>query len=254
MIELDDRVGAVELARHLPPHLTQIQRLQFGDARFFGQGPEGPIPVGIERKRIGDLVSSMQDGRLSGHQLVGMLSRYQVVYLLVEGLWRADPKEGVLQVMRRGKWVPLNHGKRLYMARDVGNYLNTLAVMCGVIVWRSSRQESSAQWILSTYRWWQKAWRDHKSHYRFSMPLPNGMGVQLRKPHLTERLAKELPGVGWERARALGKRFKTPLDLLLADEKDLREVAGVGKVLARRIVDAIQGQGGGGRGKGKGKQ
>lgn len=240
MIELDDRVGAVELARHLPPKLTRIQRLQFGDARFFGNGPEGPVPVGIERKRISDLVSSMQDGRLSGHQMVGMMSRYQVVYLLVEGLWRADPKEGVLQVMRRGKWAPLHHGKRIYMARDIMNYLNTLAVMCGVIVWRSSKPETSAQWIVSTYRWWQKEWKDHKSHIRFQMPLPGGMGVSLRKPVLVERIAKELPGVGWERARAMAKVFRTPIDLLLADEKQLLGVPGVGKVLARRIVDAIQ--------------
>jgi ERCC4-type nuclease len=45
--------------------------------------------------------------------------------------------------------------------------------------------------------------------------------------------------VGWDKANALGARFKTPEALLLASEKQLMEVDGIGKKLARGILDGI---------------
>lgn len=239
MLEIDDRIGAVELAPYLPKNLTKVRRLQYADVCWLGNGPDGPIPIGVERKRIGDLISSMEDGRLSGHQLVGMQTRYQVLYLLVEGLWRGDPKTGVLQVFKQRKWVPLKHGTRRYMLRDIANYLSTLTILCGIHVWKSSTIEMSAQWLLATYKWWQKEWKEHKSHLRFATALTPGTAVSLKKPGLVRRIAKELPGVGWERAAELEKHFPTVMDLLMADEGDLRQVAGIGKGLAAQITDAL---------------
>ena len=42
------------------------------------------------------------------------------------------------------------------------------------------------------------------------------------KPSLVRRIAAELPGVGWERALAVEKRFRTIEDLMIATEEELR--------------------------------
>ena len=270
-ITIDNRVGAVELAKHLPPSLTRVQRLEFADIAFFGNGPNEndpggediPVPVGIERKALPDFINSMEDGRLAGHQLLGLRSHYQVVYLLIEGNWRAGA-DGVLEVLgmggagtggaggRKGKgsgrktWRPYSYGGRFRMYRDIVNYANSLAIVCGVRVWRTSGIKESAEWILSTYRWWQKPWREHRSHLRFviggpASPLNPDNPVALSKPNLMRRIAKELPGIGWEKSKALAAAFPTPMDLVLATESDLLAVPGIGKELAGRIVTALQG-------------
>lgn len=240
MIEIDDRVGAVELADHLPHNLVKVKRLKYADVWFMGNGPEGPVPIGVERKRLNDLLQSMADGRLVGHQLLGMSTRYSVVYLLIEGMWRADPREGVIQVYRKRKWVPVHHGKRMFMMRDLAAFLNTLSVLCGVRMWRSDTIQASGQWLLGLYRWWQKEWTEHKSHLRFhDIPDPTRSGARLVRPSLMQRILKEFPGVGWERAKDLAKAFPTVGSLADATERDLLRVRGVGKVLARQIWEGI---------------
>ena len=52
---------------------------------FTGQGPNGPVSVGIEYKRMGDALACMVGGRFTGHQLPGLRQSYQQYWLLVEG-------------------------------------------------------------------------------------------------------------------------------------------------------------------------
>src|SRR5258708_3403809 len=65
-----------------------VTELSFGDAMFLGKGPEGECSVGFERKKLDDLITSMKDRRLSGHQLRGCWQAYTFVYLLSEGIFR----------------------------------------------------------------------------------------------------------------------------------------------------------------------
>ena len=90
MILLDDRTGSGELLPLFRPYDAPVElaRLDFGDACWLGNGATGPELVGVERKTIHDLVSSMRSKRLSGYQLPGLLRTYDWVYLLVEGVWR----------------------------------------------------------------------------------------------------------------------------------------------------------------------
>ena len=48
--------------------------------------------------------------------------------------------------------------------------------------------------------------------------------------------------VGWEKSSAAASRFKTVLEMVAATEKEWREVPGVGKVLAKKIVEAVNGE------------
>lgn len=242
MIDIDDRIGSVELAKHLPEEITHVCRLTFGDAAFLGNGPEGPVPIGIERKKVPDLVSSMETGRLSGHQLVGMRARYELVYLLVEGFWRPNTKTGTLEIMKGGKWREYRAGRRQYNFKAVASYLQSLVMFGGVHIWISQSIYASCQWLQGLYEWWQKPWEAHKSHLRFQIFHEPGTAVPLRKPSLLRRLVKELPDVGWEKSRALEKRFRTLPDLVMANEEDLLQVEGIGKIGARKILREIHGE------------
>lgn len=235
MMDIDNRVGAMSLAG-LVTVPRRLVRLQYADVAWEGNGPDGvPVHIGIERKALLDLLNSMVSGRLSGHQLIGLTNSYNYVYVLVEGMWRPRPKDGILE-RRSGKdWKEVAMGKRRFMYRDVANYLNTLAVRAGVTVWRTADIRESAAWLDSLYKWWNKPWDQHSSHTRFNMTGDNG-AVLLRKPSLTVRMAKELAGVGWDRARAIAAHFgHSPVALVLATEEELMQVDGVGKVLAQRI-------------------
>ena len=54
-------------------------------------------------------------------------------------------------------------------------------------------------------------------------------------------MVKEIEGVGWERAKMIGRRYGNIMSLACADVKELTEVEGVGKVLAGRILNALRG-------------
>jgi ERCC4-type nuclease len=232
VIFLDNRVGSKELAPLLTVP-TELTRLEYGDASFVGRGADGPVHIGMERKTIMDLAKSLSTGRLSGHQLIGMLKLYDVVYLLVEGLWRVDPNSGLLmRVDGKGSWRYLKIGARRFMAREVFKYINTLQMKAGVIYRRTASIYETAEWLQSDYAWWQKSWEDHRSHLQWQRPVETPMLV---KPGMVERVSSQVEGVGWDKARSLGKEFKSVRELLEASPKRLAKVKGIGKKLSEKI-------------------
>lgn len=235
-ILIDDRAGSAELEPFIPG-TKEITRLNSGDFAIFGNGPTGLAMVGVERKTLGDLIQSMESGRLSGHQLGKLQEDYEYVYLLVEGLWRPRAKDGLLEHWK-GRWKPYHTGRRRYMARDIGNYLNTLAVCCGVMIWRTDTPQHTGKWLADLRGWWNKPWDKHRSHInQFVVPPPSR--AYLTKPTLLHRVIKELEGVGWDKGKAIAEHFGSMSNLLFASEESLREVPGIGKTLARRIYRQI---------------
>jgi ERCC4-type nuclease len=239
-IYVDNRVGSKELISHIS-NTTQLTRLEYGDVFWLGHGPDGPCTVCVERKTIGDLVSSIDSGRLSGHQLLGMLNSYDYVYLLVEGIWHSGD-EGILERYVRGRWRPLVYGNRQYMAREVENYLNTLAVTCGVHVWRTQTIGDTGSWIDHTHSWWSKPWDHHQSHRQFRVDVPPSQGALLRRPSLLRRCLKEFDGVGWGKSKDLAARYHNLYEFAMeVQEAELRKVPGIGKILADKIMRQIHG-------------
>lgn len=237
MILIDRRTGSKELAAVIAAPFT-VTTLEYGDASFTGNGPTPGLPVfiGIERKTIMDLLSSITSGRLSGHQLIGLLNSYNYTYLLVEGMWRPSPT-GILQRWS-GKWRDVSLGQRRFMYREVANYLNSLTILCGVHVWRTETLSQSGHWITALYGWWQKEWEGHRAHIQHSA-APPPPSAYLRKPSITHRVAKEFEGVGWDKGKALASHFKSVHSLVNATEAKLRLVPGIGKKLARTITEEV---------------
>ena len=239
MIYIDNRVGSKDLLPLMPKNSSELTYLEFGDAMFLGRGVDDvPVSVGIERKRINDLLTSMTSGRLSGHQIPGLTAAYDVVYLVIEGLWRACPVNGILEKPRAHGWSAVRLGSRTFMAKEIWSFLNTLQILAGLYIWRSGSARATAQWVTNLYHWWNSKPVDaHKSHL-----APHVACAQLsnKKPPLVQRVAAELPGIGFGKSKRVIERFSTLTELVLASESDWREIEGIGKTLSKRIVKEIQ--------------
>lgn len=243
MIRLDERVGSKELERLFTPYgiVPLLTRLEFGDLDFIGHGPKGDTAVVIERKRIDDLIQSMQSHRLSGHQLPGMARQYDYCYLVVEGIWRRG-KEGNVEVLTNG-WV-----SRGLSYRAITSYLSTLQLRAGVNVWQTTNEYDTVGWVVDTYRWWtQKKWDEHNAHEAVYAPADTnqGQGRKLsfkpREVRLAEKIALQLPGIADKRASE--KKLQGFIEKLLGVGKDRWEKeGGVGKSTAQKIQGALNGR------------
>jgi ERCC4-type nuclease len=247
VITIDDRIGSKELAHLFQPYGIPItlERMDAGDLAWIGKGPRGEVAVGVERKRVDDLLASMQDGRLSGRQLPALARDYDYVYLVIEGIWKPG-KEGELQVWEGGEW----RTRRIH-TRAVTNYLMGLTLRAGLICWRTGTKEETVAFIVDQYRMWEKEWDRHRCHERAytaaegdvdrSLELPAGRRVRFQewKPReigAVERVLLQVPGIGAEKARQIGKQFASVADMVNAGEEEwLRVVTRDGGGRHRRM-------------------
>lgn len=245
MIQIDDRQGSAELAPMFPPGVpVVVSRLEYGDFAFIGRGPEDePVSVGVERKAMKDLLNSMVTGRLSGHQLVGLVNTYHYVYIIVEGMWRFNPNDGMLEERAGINWIPIQLGSRRFMAKEVLGFLHTLMVKTGVMVFYTNSRKETAQVVNVLYGWWvNKTFDEHTAHLGLVKRHQSGdNAVELVKAPLLRRVAAELPGVGWQKSREVARYFTSVLEMSLASEREWRQIPGIGKTLAKRIMGQING-------------
>lgn len=232
-IYVDKRAGSVELyaplsQRSVPVELTT---LAFGDCCFIGHGPQHPVLIGIERKRITDLLQSLTTGRLSGHQVPGLIEHYPYRWLLVEGQYR-ESRDGLIEVPRKGRWETI----RLHYAA-LEAYLVTLTLRAGLRVQRTYSLDESVAWLSVLWSWWtKKEWSEHRSHLALHDAADYGA---FYKPTLVHRVAAQLPGID-EKARDVAAKFQSVQDLMNAEEATWREIPGIGKITAARIHKALR--------------
>lgn len=243
LIQIDERTGSAELQSLFPPGVpTIVGRLEFGDFAFLGNGPEDePVSIGVERKGIKDLLNSISTGRLAGHQLIGLVNNYHYVYIVVEGLWRFNPTDGMLEERCGQGWEPIQLGSRRFMAREVLSFLHTLMVKTGVMVFYSGTKRETVQVVSMLHGWWSnKSWDEHTAHLGLVKQHKSTDGaVELVKAPLLRRVAAELPGIGWQKSREVAKHFGSVLEMSLATEREWRQIPGIGKILAERITKEI---------------
>ncbi len=236
MIQIDNRKGSKELAPFISEP-TELKRLHFADFAFQGNGPHGPVSVGIERKSIRDLISSIISGRLSGHQLIGLINSYDYVTIVVDGAFKTG-KDGYIRVpIGRGKWVVLQNGNQAVSRSFIDNYLYSLFLSNNVYNQFNSSARQTGLWVEAQYKWWQKPWAKHSAHLSFYTAPPKK--AIFKKPSVTHRMIKEVDKVGWEVGLKIARAFPTMASIVMAEQKDLEKIPGVGKVLAARILDSL---------------
>lgn len=233
MMYVDRRAGSGELFLPLQSAglACELTTLDYGDCAFVGNGSAGEILIGIERKTVRDLLQSMQTGRLSGHQLPGLVEQYAYRWLLVEGPYRCG-KDGRIEIPWRTGWEPV---RLMYSAVEA--YLLTLTLRGGLHVQRTFGIQESAQWLAALYHWWTaKDWQAHRSHLALHQPADAAIWS---RPTLVQRMAAQLPGID-EKAKPVGEHFKTVAAMVAAEETQWRTIPGIGKVTAARVRAAMR--------------
>jgi ERCC4-type nuclease len=252
MILIDSRIGSKELLPYFKPFGVQVEltELEFGDLCWDGNGPSNSsVMIGVERKTIHDLISSMRSKRLSGKQLPGLLRTYDYVYLVVEGITRVG-EQGQMEIWLRKGWVPLRVGS--YPQRDptsaprmgsgtilyteIDHYLSTLTHLCGVSVISTSNPTQTVAWAVSRYKWWSdKRWEQHHAHKEIYAPPPEQRGRRMfSQVSLVGKMAAQITGVD-RKAFDVEKKFKSVREMVNAEVKEWEKIKGVGKKLAESI-------------------
>lgn len=193
----------------------------------------------MERKTLGDLVSSIFSGRLSAHQLPGMLKTYDVAIVVVEGIWRPT-EEGAIEVWwsprgeNWGKWVAF---KSQATYRAVVRYLMTLRFKARIHVERTTCVVETARWAYDLYRWWnEKAWEDHHAHLQADRTFdPRPDRLLWREPDFVQQVAMAFPGIGETRSFAAAESFESVWEMVAASAKEWSKVDGVGPLTAGRL-------------------
>lgn len=230
MITVDSRVGSGELHRLFPSGTAKVGQLEYGDFAWMGNGPDGPVMLGAERKTIGDLLQSLNTDRFVGHQLPGLTNNYHRVYLVVEGHVRPSPRDNTLEWRVNGQWEKETHGLRPIMYRDFIGRLHTFQEMANLRVVHTDSPQSTVVHVLALYHWWDKKWCDHQSMCAIYEPRP----PMLSKPSLMRRFANVIPGIGWERSEAVAAHFGTVDAMVNAEPKEWERIDGIGKGIAKK--------------------
>ncbi len=205
MILVDGATGSAELVEPLRRMRLPVEQthLDFGDVAVIGRGVKGvSLFIGIELKKIGELVQSMNSARLQGHQLRGMIAAYDRRYLIVEGDFHHD-KHG-RAVMARGRRSGLLRGAP--SAMDFEKRLLNLQVRGGLITRHVSTRRDTLRVICAWYRYWTDRDLDaHKSHIAIYAPdLDRALCVPVSD--FRKGLVAACPGLGFAMSGVIEKR------------------------------------------------
>lgn len=250
MMLVDNQEGSKELLPFLDPdtalpcRIVNAQGQPIGDVAFHGNGPDGDVQIGVEVKRLADLLSSESTGRLAGTQLPRMLgsdatghANYDFIWLLSIGRHRCGP-QGYLEV-RRGKfWAPYRIGSRPVPYGYLEAFLIELQVM-GILHKNVYDYQEAAAWLGVLYRWFAKPWDKHKAMRKLdksrALTLFPGLDESTKQ---RLRTFETLPNLGFERALTAARVFPSIVAGVTAPEQEWAKVPGIGKVIARSVVRA----------------
>lgn len=225
----------------VPCEVVPMAVMPYGDACFQGNGPDGPISVGIERKKIHDLLQCIDDHRLSARQMVGMRETYHKCYLYVEGLFKPH-EDGTLMEGFLGKdgklsWGPLRYRSQTVKYSKLRRYLFSIAHGGFDVVYTRDIFQTAYD-VTEAYHYWNKKWKDHTSLLelqKFALPCLTG------EPSLTRKWAHDIRGIGIKHSEQAEKVFKSPIKLATASEMEWLRIEGIGVDTAQRIVREING-------------
>jgi ERCC4-type nuclease len=190
--------------------------------------------IGVERKRLSDMLSSIRTGRFSGEQLPKLIDTYEHSYLIVEGVYRCNYADGALEQPWGNGWHPVRLSRTAppIVSLELYAFLNTIATLTPTRVLHSHCEKDTVEQVVGLQRWWGKPWDKHHGHVALHSTPDQ---VLLGKAGTVRRVAATLNGVGWEKSGAISDRFKTVEEMVMATVKDWEKLPGFGKVMARKV-------------------
>lgn len=256
MILVDYKKGGEKKDEDTPQKMVDILKglghqaakddLKFSDVMFEGKGPNGLISIGIERKTLHDMLHCIHDGRLSGHQLIGMnQSGFDVKFILLEGYWRVHEPDGWLMESWNGGqgWGYCTPGSnrpgmgRRILYSELYRYLLSLQ-LGGFILLQSPDLYRSCVNISECYHYFQKKWDSHTALLQMQRVVIPTMNF---KPSLTREWAFAIQGIGEELSALVERQFRTPIRLATASEAEWLAIPGIGAGKAKAAVEEILG-------------
>jgi len=230
-------------SRELLPTIQRIgyqavlANLKYADFAFEGNGPEGVINIGVERKSLHDMLHCIDDARYAGVQRGGMRTLYQLSFLAIEGLYKPHDNEGTLMEGFKGgaSWGVCRYRQRPPLYSKLFNYLVSVA-LSGVIITPSRDQYGTAYNVCMLYEYFRKAWDDHTSLLEIQLlPLAEIGG----RPTLVRRCAAQIDGLGVKLSSRADDIFSSLHEMGNSDETDWVKIHGISPRTAKRIAREI---------------
>lgn len=209
--------------------------LEGGDLMFLGKGPEGKeVTVGVEFKRIRDLLSSLRSGRLQGVQL-DKLQQYDFRFLLVEGEWRHNDSG---QVVLRSGWREWKVAPGGWSASELDKRLLGLTLRRGVYVQTAITRRDTVRWLESLYRdFTDVAWDEHTSHIAVHRPVSLVSISEFRETVST------FPGIGIKTSKNVEQYFCGSIRRAVkARAAEWQKIEGIGAKGAAKIDAFLEGE------------
>ncbi len=237
---VDRRQGSHELVKPLKKLGLPVEEttLESADVMFEGRGEGGrPVLVGIEYKKLGELVQALRTERLQGHQLLKMQAAYDFNYLLIEGEVLYGPSGILVQPSgyRRGQTRPIP-GKM--GVAELLKRLHTLHLRGGLNPLWSRSLPDTLQQITSLYRVWTDcALDEHKSHIAIYRPPALQPISQFRT------FVQSLEGISFGTSKAIEAHFHGSIKAAVnASREEWLKIDGIGPKLATRIIGVFSGK------------
>lgn len=239
-MRIDTRAGSNELIFPLRNWGVEVEAavLTAGDVEIVGNGPGGrPMLIGIEVKKIPDLLQCVRNGRFAD-QLRSMKASYEVNWLLIEGRWTGFETRKDLSVRKGERWYEVP-GHITY--QEVASWVITMCNAAGILTWRTECEDETVAWLRAHEVWWTaKDYEKHRAHLNFYNP-PLTVEDPFAEPTLVRKVASTLPGLGGARSVAVDEHFDNVKQMVNAPVEEWMKIDGVGKGIAKRVVGVLNG-------------
>ena len=241
MLLVDYREGSAELLEPLrrmglpaenagPPGID-------ADLSWEGYDAGKLISVGVEFKKLEELIASLRTARLQGHQLLKMRDEqtgFTFNYLLIEGEWHEDTQGFMTKRIGRREFKRIPGQMK---ASELRKRLNVLHLCGGLIRMHTQTRTQTLNEIADLYHAYTDGdLRDHKSHiavYRAPTLVPIS---EFRKFFST------IDGLGLRKTLAVEQHFGGSIRRAIgASKAEWMKIEGIGPELASHVQRVFEG-------------
>jgi ERCC4-type nuclease len=238
MILVDSRIGSSEVAPYIKKVGVAIEEvmLDFGDFCFEGNGPDGRITIGVERKRLHDMLNCIDDSRYASYQRPGMREVYDKSFLIVEGMWKPHEDGTLMEEFRGGVWGQCKYRSSRVMYAKLRRYLFSIS-LSGVVVLYTRDIVQTAYDLCELFHYFSKGWDKHTSLLEIQKLAIPDMNV---RPSLCRKWASDLNDIGVKFSMEAERLFRrSAIKLATSSELDWLKIKGIGVPTARKIIREI---------------
>jgi len=184
--------------------------------------------VAIERKKVpSDLLSSLQDGRLS-RELVSIRGAGDFKMLLLEGKFRYTSTGMLLNGRRSTNWSRMG----------IRNLLRSVRYFEGVDCELTESLNDTVLVVTSLKKYFDT---DNHTSLRERPTIQSKVKIYPTKEEQIMWFYQGIPGLAVVRAQALYKVFPRPIDLMGAEPVDIRKCVGFSGRLSEHVYNFLRG-------------